>query len=79
MALLNSGFVIDEPAEISGTMQELLRAELGLDRKAEFDEIEIDFEEFEEEDETIEEEIPDDEDSVGQEVEFDDDEQKEDL
>lgn len=82
MALLNSGFVIDDPSEISGIMQELLRAELGIDRTATFEEIEIDFESAEDEDETIEDEIPDEEDQendVGQEVESDDEDQKEDL
>jgi hypothetical protein len=82
MALLNSGFVIDDPSEISGIMQELLRAELGIDRKAAFEEIEIDFESADDEDETIEEEIPDEDDQendVGHKVESDDEDIKEDL
>ena len=74
VALLDSGFVIDDPAEISGTMQEILRVELGLERNAPVEEIE-----FEEEDtskETIEQEIPDD---AGEEVHDDNSEKKEDL
>lgn len=68
VALLNSGFVIDDPSEISGTMQEILRAELGLERTGDFDELEIDIEEEygdDEDDEGIEAEIPDEDDYPG--------------
>ena len=67
MALLSSGFVIDDPSEISNTMQQILRGELGLDRTGDFEELEIDIDE-EDDDEAIEEEILDDEDTVGEEV-----------
>jgi len=82
VALLNSGFVIDDPTELSETMGEILRSELGLERQGEFDELDIDLEEEyeDEDDEAIEAEIPDDEyaDNVGEEVE-DEDDHNEDL
>jgi hypothetical protein len=68
MALLNSGFLIDDPTEISGTMQQILRAELGLPRTGEFEEIAVEVEEDDSEQETVEQEIPDDSDNVGEEV-----------
>lgn len=75
VALLDSGFVIDDPAEISDTMQQILRTELGIDRDAPVEDVE--FEEEEASTETIEQEIPDDD--AGEEVIGDDDEKKEDL
>ena len=78
MALLNSGFIIDDPSEIAETMQQILRAELGIERTGDFEELEVDLEDDEEETEGIEEDIPDDEDTVGEEVE-EDREKKEDL
>lgn len=58
MALLNSGFVIEDPTEISSSMQEILRAELGLERTGEFEELEIDIEQ--DDDEEIEMDLDDD-------------------
>ena len=50
MALLSSGFVIDDPSEISNTMQQILRGELGLDRTGDFEELEIDIDEEDDDD-----------------------------
>lgn len=75
VALLDSGFVIDDPTEISNTMQQILRTELGLDRDSPVEDVE--FEEEEASTETIEQEIPDDD--AGEEVTDDNNEKKEDL
>ena len=75
VALLDSGFVIDDPTEISNTMQQILRTELGLDRDSLVEDVE--FEEEEASTETIEQEIPDDD--AGEEVTDDNNEKKEDL
>lgn len=82
VALLNSGFVIDDPSQLSSTMQQILRGELGLERTGEFEELSVDLDE-EEEDEGIEAEIPEDTpeatDNVGEEVKIIEEESKEDL
>lgn len=74
VALLDSGFIIDDPSEISGTMQKILRSELGIDRNAEVEEVEV--EEESEKDEVVDQEIPDD---AGEEVTASEDEKKDDL
>jgi hypothetical protein len=80
MALLNSGFIIDDPSEIAETMQQILRTELGLEPNGEFEELEVDLEDEEEETEGIEAEIPNDDDDVGEQVEEEEErEEKEDL
>lgn len=79
MALLNSGFIIDDPSEIAETMQQILRGELGLERTGEFEELEVDLGDEEEDTEGIEAEIPSDEDDIGEEVEDEDRDKKEDL
>jgi hypothetical protein len=80
MALLNSGFVIDDPSEISGVMQQIMRGELGLERTGDFEELEIDLEEEEDDDTTIDDAIPDDEDyGMGEEIEESLDDFNEDL
>jgi heat shock protein beta len=61
MALLNSGFVIEDPTAISDTMQQILRSELGLARTGDFEELEIDIDDEEEDDdEVIEMDLDDD-------------------
>lgn len=76
MALLNSGFVIEDPTEISATMQQIIRSELGLERTGDFEEIEVDLDEDVEE---IDDDIPDEEeieynldDNVGDNIQYDD-------
>lgn len=75
-ALLNSGFVIEDPSEISATLEQILRAELGLERTGSFEEMDVDLDQ-EEEDEGIEEEIP--EETVGEQVEIEEPQENEDL
>lgn len=57
-----------------------MRSELGLERKGDFDEIEVDLEEEEDDDTTIEDSIPEDEDyGMGDEIEESLDDANEDL
>ena len=79
MALLNSGFVIDDPSEISGVMQQIMRGELGLERTGDFEELEIDLEEEEDDDTTIDDVISDDDYGMGEEIEDSLDDFNEDL
>lgn len=51
MALLNSGFLIDDPSEFTEPLHKMLKVNLGLDRYAVVEEIEIDVTEDEEEEE----------------------------
>lgn len=60
--------MIDDPTEIAQTMEQILRAELGLERTGTFEELDVDLEEETEDDEGIEAEIPDD-DNVGEQIE----------
>jgi hypothetical protein len=41
MALLNSGFSIDEPTELTVPLEKLIRVGFGVDRDAEIEEIEV--------------------------------------
>lgn len=41
MALLNSGFNIDEPTDLTGPLEKLIRVGFGIDRDAEIEEIEV--------------------------------------
>lgn len=69
VALLNSGFMIEDPSEISRTMQQILRSELGLERTGDFEEIELDLDD--EEQEEVEDDIPEEEEieeDMGEEV-----------
>ena len=50
-ALLNSGFIIEDPSEINNPVQNLIKMGLGLKRDAKVEEIEVDIEEDDEEDE----------------------------
>mmetsp|Transcript_21676 Transcript_21676/g.15964 ORF Transcript_21676/g.15964 Transcript_21676/m.15964 type:complete len:409 (-) Transcript_21676:32-1258(-) len=50
MAMLNSGFLIDNPSDLTIPMQKLLKVGLGLSREAEVEEIEIDISTLDEED-----------------------------
>lgn len=75
VALLDSGFAIEDPTEISAPMQEILRAELGLERTGEFEDLEVDLEDDDQEE--IEDEIPEEE-EIEDTIE-DEDEPKEDL
>lgn len=56
MALLNSGFLIDNPVDFTQPMQKLLKVGFGLRRDAPIEEIEIDISSLEEEEEDLEEE-----------------------
>ena len=49
MALLNSGFNIDDPNQMTGPLQKLINVGFGLDREEPIEEIEIDIEPEEEE------------------------------
>jgi len=64
MAMLNSGFSIDEPSDFTSPLQRLINVGFGLERNEPIEEIEIDVEEEEEEkEEVVEEEVeinPDD-------------------
>jgi heat shock protein beta len=51
MALLNSGFLIDDPSEFTDPLHKMLKVNLGLDRYAPVEQIEIDVSEDEEEEE----------------------------
>ena len=61
MALLNSGFSIDEPTELTVPLEKLIRVGFGVDRDAEIEEIEV---ELDSPDEEIVEEQDDDEPEV---------------
>lgn len=56
MALLNSGFLIENPVDFTQPLQKLLKVGFGLRRDAPIEEIEIDISSLEEEEEIIEEE-----------------------
>jgi len=61
MAMINSGFNIDEPSDFTTPLQKLINVGFGLSRDEPVEEIEIEIEEEEEEPENNEEEInPDD-------------------
>lgn len=47
MALLNSGFNIDDPTQFTGTLQRLINVGFGLDREEPVEEIEIEIDEDE--------------------------------
>jgi len=49
MALLNSGFNIDDPNDMTGPLQKLINVGFGLDREEPVEEIEIEIEPEEEE------------------------------
>jgi hypothetical protein len=48
VALLNSGFSIDEPTSFTGTLQRLINVGFGLDREEPVEEIEVEVDEDEE-------------------------------
>lgn len=51
MALLNSGFNIDQPQDFTGTLQKLINVGFGLDREEPVEEIEVEVDEDEPESE----------------------------
>jgi hypothetical protein len=51
MALLNSGFLLDDPATLTDPLEKLIKVGFGFDREAECKEIEVEISESEEEDE----------------------------
>lgn len=55
MALLNSGFLIENPVDFTQPLQKLLKVGFGLRRDAPIEEIEIDISSLEEEEEIVEE------------------------
>lgn len=56
MALLNSGFGIDEPTDLTGPLEKLVRVGFGIERNAEVEEIEVEIDEDEPEQEDPENE-----------------------
>ena len=63
MALLNSGFSIDEPTELTVPLEKLIRVGFGVDRDAEIEEIEVELD-SPEDDEIVVSEEEDDEPEV---------------
>ena len=63
MALLNSGFLIENPTDFTGPLQKLLKVGFGLRRDAPIEEIEVDISSSDEEEEEVAEE-PDQEGEV---------------
>ena len=61
MALLNSGFNIDDPSAFTGPLQKLINVGFGLSRDAPIEEIEVEIEEEEEKKEESETPAKDDE------------------
>ena len=55
MALLNSGFLIENPTDLNNPLQKLLKAGFGLKKDAPIEEIEVDISSIEEEEESAEE------------------------
>lgn len=47
MAMLNSGFGLDEPTQLTTPLEKLIKVGLGIDRNSEVVEIEIEIEEDE--------------------------------
>lgn len=58
MAMLNSGFGIDEPTDLTTPLEKLIRVGFGVDRDAQVEEIEIEIEEDEPEEEEAGEDEP---------------------
>lgn len=69
LAMLNSGFTLEDATALNARVQELIKADMGLPKDAAVEEIEIDLDDLEDEDE-LDEEIEDD---------FDDDDTEEDA
>jgi heat shock protein beta len=67
MALLNSGFLIENPSDFTIPLQKLLKLGFGIRRDAPIEEIEIDISTFDEEEEDVEFEEPDQEGEVEEE------------
>lgn len=61
MALLNSGFNIDEPTELTTPLEKLIRVGFGVDREAEIEEIEVELDSPDDDAEVIEDDGDDDE------------------
>jgi hypothetical protein len=55
MALLNSGFLIENPTDLNNPLQKLLKVGFGLKKDAPIEEIEVDISSIEEEEEVAEE------------------------
>jgi hypothetical protein len=55
MALLNSGFLIENPTDFTNPLQRLLKVGFGLKRDAPIEEIEIDISTMEDEEQEVEE------------------------
>jgi len=78
MAMLNSGFVLEDASDLNARVHKLIKADMGMDKNAPVEEIEIDLSELEEEE--LEEDIPDDYDEDFEdddEPDFEDDEEDE--
>jgi hypothetical protein len=56
MALLNSGFSIDEPTELTVPLEKLIRVGFGVDRDAEIEEIEVELDSPEDDEIVVSEE-----------------------
>ena len=78
ISLLNSGFVLDDATDLNTRVQKLIKADMGMEKDAPVEEIEIDLSELEEEE--LEEEIPDDYDEdYEDEIEVEEEDPEEDL
>ncbi len=59
MALLNSGFLIETPTELTVPLEKLLKVGFGMRKDSPIEEIEIDISSFDDEEEDVEFEEPD--------------------
>lgn len=64
MALINSGFSIDEPQSFTSTLQKMINVGFGLDRNEPIEEIEVEIDEEEEEPTTTKEGTEPDEEEI---------------
>ena len=55
MAILNSGFLVENPMDLTEPLEKLIKVGFGLERDAEIEEIEVELDDEEEEDEDEEE------------------------
>ena len=51
MAILNSGFLVENPMDLTEPLEKLIKVGFGIDRDAQVEEIEVELDDEEEEDE----------------------------
>ena len=54
MAILNSGFLVENPMDLTEPLEKLIRVGFGIERDAEIEEIEVELDDEEEEEEDAE-------------------------